>query len=558
MSNPLQSIALWRAGEGAVESSVPLVAAGFGWWVAYTVASTPAAGRPLTPLELAVLLGACAALTSWAVSRQLHLVGRKKPRTALLTSLLFGTIGLLSMRPLAELRFTETCLSELGGGLARVTDIHTGAVQSVCQLNGVSGNSYLPGSLIFPNWSGDLTLPLLIFLGIVSSLSALGLRDWRLRPTRIPGKLYENLRLAPASGAAGVPAGPRPQGAAVQACGNATMWGEICGQIYSLEKEFEPGEWCPRCQQVYRRAERELSFTVVSLFTADVDVLNGLERMDTVSWRRGEPIPPDARISGRERWVALGTVSLPDVITVAQALSLVHGALSEWGGEESPDKEARERAVALAQQRASRICAWMWFGRHVDRLTYARPTDRVRFAIGPSRLKDLVGDTAEPLVLQLDIGLLPLELRVGFKKTFLDRDREAELQNSKLNLWIPVGPPDVPPAGPGLWVDRIEGDALRAWVSTERVRPDEARGVATPLPYQPYDPEVPVEHRGEGAPAIRALDIVRAGRLKSGEPDLKDDTPGRSIAEWDWLEWEQIQLLRQQALVMVEAREESR
>ncbi len=492
MSNPLQSIALWRASESAFESSVPLTASGAAWYVAWKVCQAPAAGRPLTALELGVMLGACVALTGWAAARQLHIYGRRGPKSAIFTGLLFALVGVLTLRSMSELSFVNRCV-ELGGDLARVEipaadPVAEPEVRSVCRVNGSDGNAYLAGTILSPNWSGQVPLPMIAFLALVSAMASLGLRDWRLRPSKIPKKLYRELRLAPAAGTKAIIAGPKPKEGRIQACGNATLWGEICGQIYSADKEFAPGEWCPRCQQVFRRAERALTFSVVSLFTADIDVLNGLERLDTVSWDRGHPMPSDARISGRERWVTLGEITLPDVITVAQALALIHEQLPTWTGAGGEDVE---RACKLAQDRASRICGWLWFGRHPQRLTYARPTTRVRFAVGPNRLRDLAGESVEPLTWQLDIGLLPLELRTGFRRTFLDRSRPPAMQNSKLDLWIPVGPTKSPPGGPGLWVDRIEGEALRTWLSTERLRPADLRGVTSPLPYLPFDPERP-------------------------------------------------------------------
>jgi hypothetical protein len=311
--------------------------------------------------------------------------------------------------------------------------------------------------------------------------------------------------------------------------------------MYATERTFLAGEWCVRCQQPYRRAEREIPFTVVSLFTNEVDVLNGLERMDTVSWRRGEPMPADPRLSGQERWVVLGKISLPDVITVAQALAIVHARLDDWGAR-GPD--ALRAATQLAKERASKIGAWIWFGHQTHRLTYARPTHDVAYALGPRRLKDLVPQSGEDLALQLDTGLLPLELRIGFRRTFVDERRAAEEQNSKVDLWIPVGPPGAGESS-GLWVDRIEGEALRTWLATERLRSEDVRGVSVPLPYQALGRAV------DGTVRPGTLDFARIPHGAGGVEPTMARTVGDSIAEWDWLEWEQIELLRRQCLVLV-------
>src|SRR5690606_30708713 len=107
-----------------------------------------------------------------------------------------------------------------------------------------------------------------------------------------------------------------------------------------------------------------------SLFGDEIDVLNGLERVDTLAWSHGEPIPPDARISGEERWVHMGDIVAPDVITVAQLLSLTHEKVAAWSKSDNPRIAG---AATIAKRRASRIAAWVWFGSLSHRLTYARP-----------------------------------------------------------------------------------------------------------------------------------------------------------------------------------------
>jgi hypothetical protein len=421
-----------------------------------------------------------------------------------------------------------------------------------CQINGVPDNPYLPGTLIHPVWSGDMGVGLWLFVALMALLGSLGLRDWRMRPTKMPTRINDELRLAPATGPQGVPEGPPVKEGKIVACCNPTLWGEVCGQIYSAEKVWDSGEWCVRCQQPFRKNHRELTFSVVSLFTSDIDVLNGLERLDTVAWDRGERMPPDARISGQERWVNIGAITVPDVITMAQLLSLVHEQLPLWA---KPKKQEVEDALRVAKARASRICGWIWFGRQSTRLTYARPTTNVLFGIGPNRLRDLIPQTGHELVLQLDTGLLPLELRLAFKKTFLEEGRRPVYQNSKVDMWIPVSPPVEPKKkkGDGVWVDRIEGKALRAWLSTERIRPEGLKGVSMPLTYFAYGSKTDPKETQKVTPG--SLDLVRMGHRGEGdqtEPDLMR-RPGDSLSEWDWLEWEQIQLLRRECIVLVDS-----
>jgi len=417
-------------------------------------------------------------------------------------------------------------------------------------MGGVPGNPYLPGLIFRTSWKGWPSPGLWIFAILVGGLSSLAMRDRRIFPSRLAEKVFRRLMLAPAAGVDSAAGKPKPKVAAVQACANATMWGELCGQIYAVEKEFYEGENCARCYQTYRRAEHVLNLRVVSLFSNSIDVLNGLERMDTVSWRRDEPMPPDARLSGTERWVELGKLQVPDVLTVAQTLALVQSAMTDWGNEAD---ERTKHALKIATESASRVSAWVWFGPIADRLTYARPTRRAILAIGPNRLRDLVPQSGEELTLQLDVGLLPLELRVGFRKTFLEEGRAAEAQNSKLDLWIPVSPRKLPKDQAGLWVPRVEGAAMRAWLSTERLRPPEERGTAAPLPYSVFKSNQADAPPLVTAPKQGSLDYVRMPLDRNGTEPTMIRSVGGSIAEWDWMEWEQIELLRQETLVLTEA-----
>lgn len=538
----------WRAQEGAVESGVPALLAGAGWVLAFRLFTRPVAGRPLTELELVLLFGACALLTGWAMSRQVWLFGRRRPWTHVGWGVAGTALSLAVLVPLTRISWANRCTGELLGEVVSLATAPgalgaAGAAGATvaCRVGGVPGNPYLPGTLVLPGWSGHPSLLLGGVLLAGAVLGALSFRDRRLRSTAVPRKLAEQLRYAPAQGAASSFEGSDLTGE-VQACDNPTLWGEPCGQPYARDRVFERGEWCLRCQQVYTRCTRELELDIVTLFTGDLDVLNGLERLDTVSWSWGGLPASDARLSGQERWVRLGRMRFPDVLSVAQVLALVHARLGELG----QDDRTRE-AARLASARMSRVAAWLWFGRVGHRLTYARPTREVRYGLGSQRLRDLVPGLGEALTLQLDIGLLPVELRMGFQRRFLDPGRADVVQNSKLDVWVPVGPADPREEDRGIWVARVEGEALRTWLGTERLAAPGARGVSSPLPYA-RSGEAP-----EGPPEPRpgSLDLVRrALDLESGEP-VKHGPPGASIAEWDWLEWEQIELLRRDCLVLV-------
>ena len=98
----------------------------------------------------------------------------------------------------------------------------------------------------------------------------------------------------------------------------------------------------------------------------------------------------------------------------------------------------------------------------------------------------------------------------------------------------------------GLWVDRLEGDALRAWLATARAHRPNARGVSAPVPY-----------RHEGPPAsaedVRAgLDLVLMELDRDGVAPTGERGPGDSVAEWAWLDADQVELLRRRCLVQVE------
>ena len=571
MADPLVQLTRWKVQETALEAGAPVIGVGVAWTVAYKLAVLPSGGRAITPVELLVMMIALGSVTGWAVSRQLYLAGRRRPTAHLIFGLAIGFVVLASMSAGVRRGFSSRCADVMSG----VPTTLEGQDRAACLVGGVPGNPYLPGTMVVPTWGGELPPYMWGVYGLAVLLGAMALRDKRVVPTTVVHNMHDQLRLAAAVGTKGVVEGLGKNGGVV-ACGNATLWGEPCGQLYSGDKQWEAGEWCVRCRQPFVLNERNVTFTIVSLFSGDIDVLNAIERLDTVSWPRGSRKPPDARLSGQERWVTLGQVTLPDVISVAQALALVHDQLPKLDSGKDPRVT---EAIALAVSRASRLCCWFWFGRFNQRLTFARPSSRARFAFGSQRLRDVLRDAGADVVLQLDIGLLPLEVRFGFRQTFREAWRDPEEQNSKQDIWVPVAPGGKQAAS-GLWVDRIEGDALRAWLSTERRREAEARGVSTPLPYQSSAPTP----RRVPARADAPLDYVRVpylverpkapvepgqvvieeeyDNLIPAAPDMDVDLTkeaevgsewlaGDSIAEWEWLDWRQVELLRQQSLALV-------
>lgn len=556
----LSSLAKRMAAESAVESGVPLAVLGGTWWILLHTLAQPSAGRPLTLIEVHTIFGAAVALTGWAMSRQMVILGRRTLWPMVGVSILVSLSLLWITRAVIQSDFSTTCTDILKGEMIEIalpeTALPSGTV-SVCRAGGVAANPYLPGTLVRSGWEGDLSWFSWISFAMVATLGALAFRDRRLSRTTIAQYMFDALRLAPSSGQASL-VGKPSKDKQVVACNNPTLWGELCGQLYPADKPPGPGAWCTRCQQQFNPAERTLTFNVVSLFTDEIDVLNGLERLDTLAWPRGQVPPPDARLSGQERWVTLGTFSVPDVISAVQALALLHDALDDFA---ATGNDRVKQAVELAKKRASRICAWIWVGHHDERLTFAQPTSAVHFAVGPTRLRDLVGDDGDALTLQLDIGLLPLEVRTAFNMHTVGSDK-VESQNNRVHVWVPVSPP-AQSKGDGLWVDRIEGDALRTWLSTSRVRQAQSKGGIEPLPYLPGPPETDAKINIADKALPGTLDLATVARSPYRDDVLlvrvsgKDGlwqvarSPGDSIAEWEWFDWEQIELLRQRILILV-------
>lgn len=545
----LERLGRVRALEGALELGAPLTLATLAWWAGVRWLSAPTVAAGFTALELGALLGAAGALTGWAVGRLLFVARRRRPDVMVGVSV--GLVGLLllALPGWARSGFLEACAEVVKGeavalapldptrSLAPGEDAST-AERVVCRTGGVPDNAYLPGTLRRPSWSGQLTFLQGGVALALAGLGALGSRHRRLLPSRAAALVLRELPLAAAAGSSSAIGRARSKDGRVVACDNLTLWGESCGQIFPADRVFLPGEPCPRCRQTFTPCARLLSLDVVSLFNADVDVLNGIERMDAVAWPAGSTMHSEAGLSGVARWVVLGSLQVPDVLTVAQALALAHERLAAWCAHEDP--RIRE-AAELARRRASRVSAWIWSGPGLgSRLHRARPDQGARLAVGSARLRDLTPGASSSLWLQLDIGLLPLEIRMGWRQPGASEDT-----NHKVDLWIPVGPSSAPRGQGGLWVPRIEGDGLRAWLSLARLDERAASVRAQPVPYRGRRPSAPP--RAEGR-----LDFQRQPLGVDDNEPAPSGEPGTSISEWRWMEGEQIELLRQQTLVLVE------
>lgn len=545
MTDPvLQRLATWRATEGAIELAAP-VALAIGAWVwlrGYLGQATAACG--ITAVEFAALVGAASGVAGWASARLLFLLRQRRPWVGALVAMAVLTALLLSLPGAAEARFRATCKDDLHGEvvqdtLAPLATPEAEPARLVCQRDAIAQNAYLPGTLLRPRWSGAISPGFWALLLGCAALGALGGRDRRVLPTRLGERLLRLLPFAPGAGWASSPVRPS-EGEDVEACANVTWWGELCGQIYPLSKAPPPGRACVRCHQGYRPAERRLHLKVVSLASADVDELNALEKVDTVSWLAGQPSRVERSQSAKARWVVLGEIDLPDVLTVAQALALVHARLPGW---ERAANDRTRGAMQLASARASRVAAWIWGGASEDRLTMARPERDGQLALGPQRLRDLTQGSVDDPWLQLDIGLLPLELWEGRLKPGA-AGGQPERRNLRTALWIPVAPPRLPSEEPGVWVPRVEGDALRAWLQVSAARGQPVGVSSEPVPYAPQsEAEIP----RPGA----TLDFAMRPIEREHDEPATQTTPGESVSEWLWLEREQIQQLRRGALVLV-------
>ncbi|MDP2313219.1 MAG: hypothetical protein Q8P41_09965 [Pseudomonadota bacterium] len=499
MASPLESIGWQRAREVALESTVPITLAGGVWTLLYQVLSGPVAARPANTLEITVLLGALAAFTSWAAARQLYLGGQRTPARSVGPGVVAALVAVVALSQGVRTGFESACEGTWAGVptvIAREGASALGGIDSVrvCTVRPVPGNAWLPGTLVRAAWDG--TVPLLTWGWVigVAALAGLAGRDRRLVLTTFPTSVIERLRWRPAIGLHGVLGGGPPADGRVVACANPTWWGTTCGQIYPASKEWEPGEWCPRCRLPFRRDAGHFEMDVVTLATGDVARLNAMERMDADAWAPGTPLRrSDGNKSQAARWVKVGEVDLPGVISVAQALAIVHDLLPGWAGNPDPDVSG---AVALAKARASRLVAWVWAGAVQDRLHVATPTRNLVMVSGSTRLRDVLQVGGDRLTLQLDIGLLPLEVRAGYEHHLLpetatllapkERPTDGVLRrNLRSYTWIPTTPEDAPAAGPGVWVPRLEGDALRRWLGNERFPAMPVPGTTRPAPYRP-------------------------------------------------------------------------
>lgn len=512
MGEVLSQAGRWRARELAVESAVPLWAAGAAIAALYQISAEASSAAPLSLLELTVLLCATAALVAWAAARQLWLSGDRRARRALVVGIGAALAAVQSTGSAAGSAFEEQCAKELAGQVLQLTP--RGWLNTmVCQSGGVAGNPALQGVLYRARWDGEVPVVLWPLLVLVSGTVGVGLRGRRLRPTSVPVRLAALLERRPAVGLAGALGDPLPKDGRVVACANRTWWGASCGQIYSADRVWSPGEWCRRCRLPFHADRNTVQLDVLLPVSADLPTLNAMERVDTQSWAPGTPLRAlGSSVSGAPRWVRVGGMNIPSILPVSMVISLAHDLLPLWAAGATPEAAS---AIALAQARASRLVAWLWAGEVLGRLHLATPSRSLMIVSGGARLRDLISGGTGRLALQLDIGVLPIEVRAGY----LHRPRpesRAELgepwaslgyvaNNLKYTTWIATRP-DQETTPSGLWVPRIEGDALIRWLSRERpTRVNELpEGATRAVAYVPWKNPLKVK------PVVGLLDVDAA------------------------------------------------
>ena len=203
-ANPLESMGLWRGFEGAVEIAVPMTVAGVVFFRIKGLMEQVAMGRPLTTLEVFVLLGSMTAVISWTVSRQMFLSGRRKPIVIAVMATIFSCGAVWGLVKLLAAGFEASCADVFEGVLIQIDAVWKGQTGIACQVGSIAGNNYIPGALIRPAWYGQASGLLWVFTTLVATFSSVAMRDVRVRPTKIVKKLYKLLEFAPASGLDGV------------------------------------------------------------------------------------------------------------------------------------------------------------------------------------------------------------------------------------------------------------------------------------------------------------------------------------------------------------------
>ncbi|MFT4976218.1 MAG: hypothetical protein ACI8S6_002114, partial [Myxococcota bacterium] len=74
---PLKSMGVWRGFELAFEGAFPYFVAGMTFWQLRKLMISPSVSKPLTTLELTVMLGGLGVIVAWVFARQLWHFGKR-------------------------------------------------------------------------------------------------------------------------------------------------------------------------------------------------------------------------------------------------------------------------------------------------------------------------------------------------------------------------------------------------------------------------------------------------------------------------------------------------
>ncbi|MFM7201365.1 MAG: hypothetical protein ACKO6N_11285 [Myxococcota bacterium] len=185
MKSILETLALRRMLELAVESMVPLVLALLGYTLVVIKLGQPTPGRPLTDLEVFLVLVVPTVLISLGVTRIGYLAGFTRPWSNILLTLGVTSFFMAVMPPMTAFLYEDQCRSNKGRLVgvqlfteAPVPDVRGNATElftKVCQLEPETPTPWRSGPLHRPVWRG---MPQLLpwnaaFLAIISLLVAL-------------------------------------------------------------------------------------------------------------------------------------------------------------------------------------------------------------------------------------------------------------------------------------------------------------------------------------------------------------------------------------------------
>ncbi len=544
----LERVGRVQALESYLEGQLPVLIAG-GWWGWLIVLLTqPRASRAFSGLELALLLGAGVALASWALSRVMFLLGARRPVLFTIAGLVLAVFLVQALHLATTRRYASQCGDHYGGEL-----VPTEGERSVCVVDRTPDSPYLAGTILRPSWHGtaDLDWPILLVMGLATVAGSLAFRDRRLRRSRVAKAMIDEFRFARAAGISSVRGEPGDD-KAILACDNRTLWGETCGQLY-WEDAIEADDPCVRCGFGFHAGET-VSLKAVGLATDRVDKLNVLERRfaSHEPWAQGEAgrSAGDIRMSaaGPARWGEIWEFRLPRTLTIAQTLALIADQLEPAG------------VAGLAKRRASRISAWIWHlpgeGQWLPNLA-VQPGARYSLVAATERLGDVLERYPGRPVLQLDVGLVPVQFRFG------NRRATAQNLNQNLVIWLPVRSPHEQGDAAWSWVPRVETAALRTWLSVVRRsgEGEERLGIDV-MPYVWPEDADPGHWRDGAGRAWRLrsptededpsrLTLVRMSWAEGGEPVVHPTLGllGACLDEWEWLDRDQIEQLREGVVV---------